>query len=164
MGKSKKKGLGKATGAESIACTNRRAAKEYEFEDRIEAGMVLKGSEVKSLRQSRASLEGAYATVDADALMLHQMHIAPYEQAGPFQHESKRVRKLLVHRRELERLRGLVSQRGYTLIPLRVYFKGGRAKVEIGLGRGRRHEDRREDLKRKAEMVEARDAMRRAKG
>ena len=129
-----------------------------------EAGMVLKGSEVKSLRAKRADLEGAYASIERGELYLHKMFIGPYEQAGVFGHEPKDKRKLLVKRRELERLSGKLTMRGYTLVPLRVYFKDGWAKVELGLAKGKDVGDRREDLKRKAALDEARRAMRRGRG
>jgi SsrA-binding protein len=148
---------------ELLVCRNPKATHDYEIEERIECGMVLRGSEVKSLRARRADLEGAYAGITGDELFLHKMHIAPYEQAGPFGHEPKRTRKLLAHRREIQRLVGKLAQQGYTLVPLQVYFKNGRAKVELGLGRGRKRGDQREALRRKADMREARQAMDRAK-
>jgi SsrA-binding protein len=154
-----------ASPGEKLVCTNPKAKQLFEIEERMEAGMVLSGSEVKSLRARRADLEGAYAAVEGDAVVLHKMHIAPYEQAGPyFQHEPKRSRKLLLSRREIERLRGKLSVRGFTLVPIRVYFKGGWAKVELGLGKGKHKADRREDLKKKAADREARAAMQRSKG
>ncbi|MFW6050911.1 MAG: SsrA-binding protein SmpB [Myxococcota bacterium] len=155
---------GKTGGGELLVCRNPKATQRFEIEERLEAGMVLVGSEVKSLRQRRADLEGAYASIDGSELWLHGMHIAPYPQAGPhLQHEPKRRRKLLVHRHQIERLRGKLAVRGYTLVPVRVYFKGGRAKVELGLGKGKRLADRREEIKRKQDLAEAREAVRRGK-
>lgn len=149
---------------ELLVCRNAKATKRFDIEDRLEAGVVLVGSEVKSLRQRRGDLEGSYASIDGSELWLHGMHIPPYAQAGPhFAHEPKRSRKLLVHRHQIERLRGKLAVRGYTLVPLRVYFKNGRAKVELGLGKGKRLHDRREDIKREQDLKEAREAVRRGK-
>ncbi len=144
---------------EILVCRNPKATKAYEIEERLEAGMVLTGSEVKSLRARRADLEGAYAAIERGELVLHKMHIAPYEHAGAFGHEPKRSRKLLVNKRELERWEGRLTTRGYTIVPLSVYFKKGWAKVELGLGKGRKVTDKREDLKREADLREARAAM-----
>ncbi|MAQ14194.1 MAG: SsrA-binding protein [Sandaracinus sp.] len=150
---------------ELLVCRNPMAAKRYEIEERLEAGMVLQGSEVKALRQRRASLEGSYASVDSEELFLHKMHISPYEQGGPhYNHEPKRSRKLLAHKREIEKIRGRLTAKGYTLVPLQVYFKNGVAKVQLGLGKGKRLGDERETIKREAELREARDAMGRYKG
>lgn len=148
-------------GGELLVCTNPNATRRYEIEERLEAGMVLKGSEVKSLRNKRADLEGAYASIDRGELWLHKMHIAPYDQAGVFGHEPKGSRKLLVHKGELGRIEGRLTMRGYSLVPMRVYFKNGRAKVEIGLGRSRKVGDNRESIRREADMREARAAMQR---
>lgn len=154
----KQKAAAKPDG-ELLVCRNPKALKLYEIDWRLEAGMMLMGSEVKSLRARKGDLEGAYASVDNGELFLHKMHIAPYEQAGPFGHESKRTRKLLVHRAEIEKLVGKLAHRGYTLVPLSVYFKGGRAKVELGLGKGKKTDDQREDIKKKIDMRETRAAM-----
>ncbi|MDH5676874.1 MAG: SsrA-binding protein SmpB [Myxococcales bacterium] len=148
---------------ELLVCSNGRAERDYAIEERLECGMVLSGSEVKSLRARAADLEGAYASVDGGELWLHKMHVAPYEQAGVFGHAPRRSRKLLAHRREIQRLLGKLAQRGYTLVPLKVYFRNGRAKVELGLGKGRRVSDDREALKRKVDMREARAAMERSR-
>jgi SsrA-binding protein len=153
---SKKK---KETPGEILVCRNPKATKMFDIEERVEAGMVLTGSEVKSLRARRADLEGAYANIERGEVVLHKMHIAPYEQAGAFGHEPKRSRKLLLKRSEIERWEGRLTMRGYTIVPLSVYFKGGYAKVELGLGKGKRVEDRREDLKREADLKEARAAL-----
>ncbi len=149
---------------ELVVCRNPKATHDYDIEQRLEAGMVLKGSEVKSLRLREGNLEGAYASIDGSELFLHGMHIAPYPQAaGVFGHELKRSRKLLVHRQEILRLVGQLGQRGYTLVPLSVYFKNGRAKVELGLGKGKRRGDKRQDIRRDIDLREARDAMSRGK-
>ncbi len=154
MSKSKKQPPG-----EILVCRNPKALKTHDIEERLEAGMVLTGSEVKSLRARRADLEGAYASIERGQAVLHKMHIAPYEFAGAFGHEPKRSRKLLMHRQEIQRWEGRLTTRGYTIVPLAVYFKGGYAKVELGLGKGRRVTDRREDLKREVDLQEARAAM-----
>jgi SsrA-binding protein len=151
-------------GMELLVCRNPKAAQRYDIEERLEAGMVLYGSEVKSLRARRANLEGAYCRVDDDELFLHGMHIAPYEQAGHSGHEPQRRRKLLVHKREIEKLRGRLSIRGYALVPLQVYFKNGVAKAQLGLGRGKRKGDQRDTIRREEDMKEARSAMQRHKG
>lgn len=161
-GKKKKAAPTTATG-ELLVCRNPKATARYQIEDRIEAGLVLQGSEVKSLRNRRADLEGAYANIEGDELWLHGMHVAPYEQAVAFGHEPKRRRKLLAHRREIEKLRGKLALRGYTLVPLRVYFKNGRAKIELGLGKGQRQTDKREEIRRTIALDEARAAMQRSK-
>jgi SsrA-binding protein len=155
MGKRKKKEEAKG---EFLVCRNPKALKVYEVEERVEAGMVLAGSEVKSLRGRQADLEGAYAAFSGDELYLYRMHIAPYEQAGPFGHEPKHPRKLLLNRREIERWRGRLTTQGYTLVPLQVYFKQGWAKVELGLAKGRKKGDKRQELRKDAEMREARAA------
>jgi SsrA-binding protein len=162
MGKKKKK-KGDTPG-EMLVCTNSKAKHQYQIEERLEAGMVLRGSEVKSLRDRAADLSGSYAGVSSRReLFLYEMHIAPYEQAGRFNHAPKRPRKLLVHRRQIERLAGRISQQGYTLVPVRVYFREGRAKVELGLGKGIRQVDSRESIRRRIDLEEARRAMKRVK-
>ena len=158
-----KKGKKSGTPGELLVASQPKATQRYDIEERIEAGMVLLGSEVKSMRARKADLEGSYASITGNELWLHKMHIAPYEQATAFPHDTKRPRKLLIHARELERLRGRITQRGYTLVPLRVYFKNGWAKVELGLGKGKRVIDRRDDLKKQADLREARAAVGRSR-
>jgi SsrA-binding protein len=153
-----KKGKKSAPG-EILVCRNPKATKMFDIEEKLEAGMVLRGSEVKSLRQRRADLEGAYASIEGGEVYLHKMHIAPYEQAGPFGHEPKRTRKLLLKRSQIQKWEGRLTAKGYTLVPLQVYFKEGYAKVQLGLGKGKKVHDRREDLKRKQDLREARAAM-----
>lgn len=155
MGKKKKK---EAPG-ELLVCRNPKATKMFDIEEKVEAGMVLMGSEVKSLRQRRADLEGAYASIDGGEVYLHKMHIAPYEQASIFGHEPKRTRKLLLKRSQIQRWEGKLTTRGYTIVPLAVYFKEGYAKVELGLGKGKKIKDRREDLKKKQDLRDARAAV-----
>ena len=142
-----------------IVCRNARATFDFTIEDKLEAGLVLMGSEVKSLRARRADLDGAYASVEKGELLLHKLHIAPYEQAGIFGHETRRTRKLLAHKHEIEKLASKLALRGCTLVPLAVYFKDGRAKIELGLGWPKHKEDRREDLKKKAAARETRAAL-----
>jgi SsrA-binding protein len=149
---------------ELLVCRNPKAAQRYDIEERLEAGMVLYGTEVKSLRARRANLEGAYCRIDHEELFLYGMHIAPYEQAGHSGHEPQRRRKLLVHKREIEKLRGRLTMRGYALVPLQVYFKNGVAKVQLGLGRGKKKGDQRETIRRREDLKEARSAMQRQKG
>jgi SsrA-binding protein len=148
-----------------IVCRNRRARYLYQIEARYEAGMVLKGSEAKSLRGGQADLSDAYAAFEGRELWLHNVHISEYANAGYVTHEPKRQRKLLLHRKELTRLRVKIAERGYTLVPLAVYFKGGYAKVELGLARGKRKFDRRESVRKRDEARdkrrEEREAMRR---
>jgi SsrA-binding protein len=155
---------GKPETGEFIVCTNVKALRAYEIEERLEAGMLLGGSEVKSLRARHADLDGSYASIDGGELFLHKMHIGPYLQAGAFGHEPTRSRKLLAHRQEIKRLIGKLAERGHSLVPLRVYFKGRRAKVELGLGKGRRKGDRRDQIRRDIDMREARSAMARRRG
>ena len=147
------------TPGELLVCSYNKAFHDYVIEERLEAGLVLHGSEVKSLRAKRCDLEGAYAGLRGNELFLHGMHVGTYEQAGRFGHEHKRPRKLLVHRHEINKLLGRLGEQGYTLVPLRIYFKDGRAKVELGLGKGKKHRDRRDDIKRDLDLREAREAM-----
>ncbi|MGB8330679.1 MAG: SsrA-binding protein SmpB [Polyangiales bacterium] len=151
-------------GMELLVCRNPMAANRYDIEDRIEAGMVLYGTEVKSLRARRANLEGAYCRIDREELYLYSMHIAPYDQAGHSGHETQRRRKLLIHKHEIERLRGRLTTRGYALVPLQVYFKNGVAKVQLGLGRGKKKGDDRDSIRKQEDLKEARAAMQRRKG
>ncbi len=142
----KGKGGGKPAPGERIVATNRRARFDYAIEDRWEAGIALSGSEVKSLREGNVNLSDAYAQPKGDELFLVNCRIGEYKQAAQFGHAPLRDRKLLMRRAEIDRIRGKVEQRGYTLVPLRLYFKGGWAKVEIGLAKGRAHEDRRDAI------------------
>lgn len=133
-----------------VVAQNRRATHDYFIEERLEAGLALMGSEVKSLRAGKASLGEAYAGEQKGELFLLNAHISEYAPANRFGHEPKRPRKLLVHRRELERLLGLVRREGYTLVPLSIYFNDrGIAKLELGMAKGKRKADRREDVKKR---------------
>ena len=143
--------MARSAGEKPIA-ENRKARHEYHLLERFEAGIVLTGTEVKSLRQGGANLQRAYADVRDGELWLVGAHIAPYEQASAGSHEPDRDRKLLLHRREIVSLVGKVKERGLTLVPTRLYFKDGRAKVELALARGKEQRDKRRDLaKREAE-------------
>ena len=131
---------------EKLIAENRKARHDYHLLERIEAGLALSGSEVKSLREGRAQLQRAFADLRDGELWLVGAHIAPYEQAGTENHDPDRDRKLLLHRREIESLRGKVVERGFTLVPTRLYFKNGRAKVELALAKGKDVRDRRREI------------------
>ncbi|HEX5929315.1 MAG TPA: SsrA-binding protein SmpB [Solirubrobacterales bacterium] len=126
--------------------TNRRARHKFEWVEKFEAGIVLRGSEVKALRGGKAQMSDAYAVVDNGEVWLRKLHIPPYEFAASDAHEPERPRKLLLHRAEIERLIGTTAQKGLTLIPTRIYFKGPRAKVELALARGKEGRDRRREI------------------
>lgn len=132
-----------------VICTNKRALRDYEIEERYEAGIALKGTEVKSLREGKADLKDSYAVVKDGEVFLLNAHISPYTHGNRFNLEPDRTRKLLLHKREIKKLIGKTQQKGYSLIPLKLYFKGGKAKVELALARGRKVIDKREELKRK---------------
>jgi len=138
---------------------NRRAFYEYHFDDRVEAGLMLVGSEVKSLRNGHVNLKDAYARFQGDELFLIGMHISQYGPASQFGHEPERIRKLLLHRREIDKLRGKLKERGLTLVPLRLYWVKGRAKAELGLGRGKKLHDKREAIRERTEKREVSRAM-----
>ncbi|HYD39625.1 MAG TPA: SsrA-binding protein SmpB [Anaeromyxobacter sp.] len=137
---------GKGEDGTKLVAQNKRARFDYTIEDAWEAGLALTGSEVKSLREGNVNLSDAYALPRGDELFLVNCRIGEYKQAVHFGHAPLRDRKLLLNRAELDRIRGKVEQRGYTLVPLRLYFKQGWAKVELGLGKGRTHEDRRDAI------------------
>lgn len=143
-----------AAEGEKTVCVNRRARHDYSIEETFEAGLVLKGSEVKSLRDGKANLKDSYARIQKGEAHLLNTHISPYPAANQFNHEPTRSRKLLLHKKEIERLTGKTKERGLTLIPLRLYFKDGVAKVELGLARGKKLFDKRETLKRRAAQRE----------
>jgi SsrA-binding protein len=138
---------GKRKAAPGDVATNRQASFRYQLLDRWEAGIQLQGSEVKSLRAGRVQLKDAYAALQEGEVWLHNVHIAPYAPASRENHEPERPRKLLLHRREIERLIGTTQEKGLTLVPTRMYFKGPRAKVEIALARGKDVGDKRRALK-----------------
>jgi SsrA-binding protein len=141
-----RRGKGRAAEAGDVA-TNRRARHRFELVETLEAGMQLRGSEVKSLRDGKAQLVDAYAVIDRGEVWLRGVHIPPYAPASRENHEPERPRKLLLHRREIERLIGKTAERGLTLIPTRIYFKGPNAKVELALARGKEGRDRRREIR-----------------
>jgi SsrA-binding protein len=138
---------GKRKAAAGDVATNRQASFKFELIDKLECGMVLEGTEVKALRDGGAQLKDAYAAIRNGELWLHNLHIPPYAPASRENHDPERDRKLLVHRRELERLIGATQQKGLTLIPTRLYFSGPRAKVEIALARGKDRYDKRQSIR-----------------
>ena len=127
--------------------TNRRARHEYEILETLEAGLVLRGTEVKSLRAGQVNFKDSYATMKQSEMWLLGCHIPPYSHGTDANHDPERDRKLLLHRKEIRRLVGKVAERGLTVVPLKLYFKGGRAKIEIGLARGKKLHDKRATLK-----------------
>ena len=148
-----------------VIAQNRKARHDYHVEDTFEAGLVLTGTEVKSLRAGRASLVDGFAEVRDDEVWLQGVHIPEYTQGTWTNHEPRRARKLLLHRREIERIRARVQERGLTLVPLSLYFKDGKAKVEIALARGKRAYDKRHAIaKRQADREAQAEMGRRAKG
>lgn len=134
---------------EKVVCRNRKARHLYDILDTIEAGMVLTGTEVKSLRAAQASIEEAFARIDKGELWLFNLEIPEYAMGNIMNHKTKRTRKLLLHRREIRKFAEGSSERGFTLIPLQIYFKNGRAKCEIGLAKGKKLHDKRASLKTK---------------
>jgi len=142
--------------ARKVVARNRKARHEYEILETFEAGMALKGPEVKSLRVGKASFQDAYAMVERGEVWLYSLHISPYEQANRFNEDPLRVRKLLLNRHEIRRLVGKVEEKGLTLIPLEIYFLRGRAKVQLALARGKKLHDKREALKQRQLDREAR--------
>jgi SsrA-binding protein len=132
---------------ERVVITNRKAVHLYEILETFEVGLVLRGTEVKSLRQGQANFKDSYALVEGGELWLVGCHISPYRHGSDANHDPERRRKLLLHRGEINRLLGKVQERGLTLVPLRLYFKSGRAKLELGLGRGRKLHDKRRAIR-----------------
>ena len=132
--------------AEKLIVDNRRARHDYHLTDRVEAGLVLSGTEVKSLRDGKATLQQAYAEVRESEAWLNGLHIPEYTQGNRANHDPDRPRKLLLHRREIDRMYGQVRERGYTVVPTRLYFKHGRVKVELALARGKEVRDKRRDI------------------
>jgi SsrA-binding protein len=133
--------------ADKVVATNRKARHEFEILETYEAGLVLRGTEVKSLRDGQVNFKDSYASIDREEAWLRGCHISPYRHGTDANHDPERPRKLLLHRRELGRLLGKVAERGLTLIPLRIYFKSGRAKLELGLARGKKLHDKRASIR-----------------
>lgn len=134
--------------AEKLISANKRAFHEYHIEERLEAGIVLVGTEVKALRAGKANLTDAFVLVRNDEAWLHNLHIAPYDFGNRQNHDPERQRKLLLHKREIAKLHARIRQDGCTAVPLRLYFKDGKVKVEVGLAKGKKLHDKREDLKK----------------
>lgn len=147
-----------------VLADNRKATFDYHIDRRIEAGIVLLGTEIKSVRAGQANLREGYARIDKGQLWLRNVHIAPWANASTEQHEPTRPRKLLVHRDEIEVLTGEVAQKGYTIVPLRIYVKNGVAKVELGLARGKKRYDKRQAIKQREHTREMDAAIRRRVG
>lgn len=142
-----------------VVATNRKARHDYFIEDTIEAGIVLTGTEIKSVRAGRANLQDSFALIRNGEMWLVGAHISPYVHGNRENHDPTRDRKLLLHRREIDRLAGKVQERGYTLVPLRVYLRDGRAKVELGLAKGKRQYDKRETIAKRDSDREMRRAV-----
>ena len=152
----------KRKAAAGDVATNRQARHRYELLDKLECGVVLEGTEVKSLRGGSVQIKDGYASIRDGELWLHNVHIAPYGPAARENHEPERPRKLLAHRREIERLLGRIQERGLTLVPTRIYFAGPRAKVEIALARGKDRFDKRETIKARETRRDMERALREA--
>jgi SsrA-binding protein len=142
--------------------SNRTASHRFEFLDKLEAGMVLQGTEVKALRESGAQLKDGFAIIRDGEVWLHNVHIPPYGPASRDNHEPERTRKLLLNRREIERIAGRTTEKGLALVPTRIYFKDGRAKVEIALGKGKDRFDKRESIKKRDQQRDVQRALREA--
>ncbi len=146
---------------ETVLVKNRRATFDYEIEDSYEGGLVLVGSEVKSIRNGKVEMVDAYCSVDHGEMYLKQLYVAPFEQASAFPHDPRRARKVLLHKHEIEKLHDAVSRDGMTLVPLRLYLTKGRVKIEIAVAKGRKSHDKRAAIKEKTADREARAAIRR---
>jgi SsrA-binding protein len=152
--------VSKPAPGEKLVASNRRAHHNFEILETHEAGLVLQGTEVKSLRDSRADLKESYARIEGNEAWLLGLHISPYAQGNRANHDPLRPRKLLLHRGEINRLLGKIMEKGLTLVPLRLYFKQGRAKVELGLARGRKTLDKRHAIREREERREVARALR----
>jgi len=141
--------MAKENTAQKLIASNKTARMHYEIGDIYEAGMVLTGTEVKALRDGKANLKDSYAMVREGEVFLHELHISPYTFGNRYNHEPLRVRKLLLHNREIKRLYGKSRERGLSIVPLKLYFKRGKVKVEIGVGHGKKLYDKREELKKR---------------
>jgi SsrA-binding protein len=145
--------------AEPLIVKNRRATFDYDIEDKYEAGIALVGSEVKSMRDGKVDVTDAYVSVDNGQAWLKQLYVAPFQQASAFPHETRRARRLLLHTREIAAIHELLARGGYTAVPMRLYFKDGRVKVEIGVGKGKKQYDKRATIAKKEADREARAAI-----
>lgn len=146
-------------GTKTVA-QNKKARHDFHIEQVFEAGIALTGTEIKSLRAGRVQLKDSFARVEQGEVMLHNVHISPYDQGNRFNHEPERTRKLLLRRLEILKLIGLTREKGYSLVPLSIYLKGGWAKVELALAKGKKNYDKREDLKKKDATREVERALR----
>lgn len=155
---------GAAPGEIKTVVVNRRARFDYFILEKVEAGIALRGTEVKSIRNGKVNLGDAYAQIEDGEAWLLQMHISPYEQGNRFNHDPLRRRKLLLHRRQILKLKQATQEKGLTLIPLALYFKGSHLKVELGVAKGKRHHDRREDVARRDAEREIQRAQRGDRG
>lgn len=148
-----------ANGEGKVVAQNKKARHDYFIEETYEAGIVLKGTEIKSIRKGSVNLKDSYARIKDGEMFLLNMHISPYEQGNRYNHDPVRTRKLLMHRKQIDKLFGQTKEKGYSLIPLKVYIKNGYAKVLIGLARGKKNYDKRETMKRKTAQREMERAM-----
>jgi SsrA-binding protein len=149
---------------EKVVATNRKAYHDYFIEEKFEAGIMLQGTEVKSLREGKVNLQDSYASVRDSEVFLHHCHISPYSHGNIMNHDPLRVRKLLLHKKEINKLLGKTQQKGLTLVPLRIYFsERGKAKVELGLAKGKKQHDRRESIKTREAGREVERAMKERK-
>ncbi|ACM21217.1 SsrA-binding protein [Geotalea daltonii FRC-32] len=135
--------------SEKLICNNKKAYHDYFIEEKFEAGMVLKGTEVKSLRNGKANLNDSFALIKNGEAFLHNLHISPYDFGNRENHDPDRMRKLLLHKKEIGKLFGKIREQGYSVVPLRLYFKTGLVKVELGMAKGKKLYDKREDMKKK---------------
>ncbi len=138
--------------AEKIICQNKLARRNYFIDDTYEAGIVLAGTEVKALREGRGNMKDSYAQVQNGEVFVYDMHISPYSHGNRSNHISLRVRKLLLHKREIKKLYGKSKERGLTLIPLKMYFKNGKVKLELGVGKGKKLYDKRDDIRKRDDL------------
>lgn len=151
---------GKSDAAEKSICSNKQARRNYFIDDTYEAGISLVGTEVKSLREGRANLKDSFASVNNGEVILYDLHISPYEFGNRWNHDPERPRKLLLHKQEIRRLYGKSREKGMSLIPLRMYFKKGKVKVELGVGRGKKLYDKREDMRAREDKRDMERGMR----
>ncbi len=157
------KSTAKSSGGVKIVADNRQARYQYEILDTYEAGVVLTGTEVKSIREGKVNLRDGFANVKRGEVWLHNVHISPHSMTNlAYNHEPRRIRKLLLHKQEIRKLIGQVEQKGLTLVPLKMYLKGGRVKISFGLGRGKKLHDKRDSLKKKQDKREMARAMKTA--
>jgi len=145
----------KNTTAEKIICQNKQARRNYFIDDTYEAGIVLAGTEVKALREGRGNMKDSYAQVKNGEVFVYDMHISAYSHGNRSNHISLRIRKLLLHKREIKKLYGKANEKGLTLIPLKMYFKNGKVKLELGVGKGKKLYDKRQDIRQKDDMRDA---------